>query len=239
MDLSQLDMNSLIAQTEAFSWEDPSSQLETLLSEHVPADHLPLVGHVISQKIYNNQAAYASLIKAWPFATLFSFAVLGPNLFLFKFSKQEHITKILDQTTWNVNGSLLTLQKWSPSTTLGELSLKHVPFWIQVHGLPLCNMSTKNAIAIGKGLGHLLKIEDAIGASSTFRSYLRISVEIDSLKPLKPGFSLAKPDGATSWVSLKYERLDAYYTDYGLIGINRSSAKLLKQIGSLPGTKFL
>jgi hypothetical protein len=211
-------MNSLIAQTEALSWEDLSSQLETLISEHVPADHLPLVGHVISQKNHNNQAVYAFLIKAWSFATPFSFAVLGPNLFLFKFSKQEHITKILDQTIWNVNYSFLALQKWSPFATLGELSLKHVPFWIQVHGLPLCSMSTKNAIAIGKGLGHLLKIEDASGVSSTFRSYLRILVEIDSLKPLKLGFSLARPNGATFLVSLKYERLDAYCTDCGLIG---------------------
>jgi hypothetical protein len=79
-------------------------------------------------------------------------------------------------------------------------------------------MSTKNAIAIGKGLGHLLKIEDASGVSSTFRSYLRILVKIDSLKPLKLGFSLARPNGATSLVSLKYERLDAYCTDCGLIG---------------------
>jgi hypothetical protein len=51
MDLSQLDMNSLIAQIEAFSWEDPASQLETLLSEHVPADHLPLVGRDISKNL--------------------------------------------------------------------------------------------------------------------------------------------------------------------------------------------
>ena len=110
MDLAQLDMNSLIAQTEALSWEDPYSQLETLLSKHVLADHLPLVRHVISQKIHNNQAVYASLFKAWSFATPFSFTVLGPKFFLFKFSKWAHITKILHQTTWNVNGSLLALQ---------------------------------------------------------------------------------------------------------------------------------
>ena len=199
--------------------------METLHLEHVPADHVPLVGHVISQKIHNNQAVYSSLTKAWPFVIIFSFAVLGPNLFLLKFSKQKHITKILDQTTWNVNGSFLALQKWSPDATLGELSLKNVPFWIQIHGFPLCNMSSKNAIAIGKGLGNLLRVEDASEASTTFRSYLRILVEIDSLKPVKPGFPLARPDGASSWVSLKYERLGAYCTNYGLIGHKQVSCQ--------------
>jgi hypothetical protein len=99
MDLSQLDMNSHIAQTEALSWEDPSSLLETLHSEHVPADHLPLIGHVISQKIHNNQAVYASLIKAWPFATPFSIAILGPNLSCSNFpnrsTSQRSLIKLL------------------------------------------------------------------------------------------------------------------------------------------------
>jgi hypothetical protein len=90
----------------------------------------------------------------------FSFAVLGPNLFLFKFSKQEHLSRILDQITWNVNGYLPALQKWPPTATLGELSLKVVPFWSQVHGLPLCNLSTRNAATIGKGLGNLLRVDD-------------------------------------------------------------------------------
>lgn len=99
----------------------------------------------------------AALIRAWSFANPFSFGVLCPNTYLFKFSKQEHINRILKQITRNVNGSLLAIQKWFLTATSGELSLKFVPFWIQVHGLPLQNMTIKNAIAIGKCLGNLLK----------------------------------------------------------------------------------
>jgi hypothetical protein len=55
---------------------------------------LPLIGHIISQKTHNNQSVNAALIKAWDFAVPFSFAVLGPNKFLFKFSKQARIDKI-------------------------------------------------------------------------------------------------------------------------------------------------
>jgi hypothetical protein len=109
MDPYLTDLEALIAQTEALSWEDPSSQLDTLAPNMITKEALPLVGHIISQKILNNQTVCATLTKSWSFAVPFSFifAALGPSLYLFKFSKLKHITRILDQVTWNVNGSLL------------------------------------------------------------------------------------------------------------------------------------
>ena len=48
MDPSQVDLEVLIAQTEALSWEDASSQLETLTPAMAFEEALPLVGHIIS-----------------------------------------------------------------------------------------------------------------------------------------------------------------------------------------------
>ena len=50
MDAATQDIVSLIAQTAVLTWEDPSSQLETLPQELVKSDLLPLVGQIISQK---------------------------------------------------------------------------------------------------------------------------------------------------------------------------------------------
>jgi hypothetical protein len=82
-----MDMESLIAQTEALSWDDPSSQIESL-TDTTPSDIcLPIVGLINSQKTHNNQFVLATLTKAWEFAVPLSFIVLGPNKFLFKLSK--------------------------------------------------------------------------------------------------------------------------------------------------------
>jgi hypothetical protein len=212
-----MDIAALIAQTEALSWDDPSKQIETV-STNTSGASLPLVGQLISQKTNNNQTVHAALDKAWVFALPFSFAVIGPNRFLFKFSKQEHLDRILNQTAWNVNGYLLSLQTWSPQATLGELSFKLSPFWVQVHGFPLANITIRNAAAIGKALGPLLQVEDCSGAQTTFRSYLRIKVKINVYEPLKPGFYLNCGEGEPLWISLKYERLDIYCTTCGRIG---------------------
>ena len=75
-----------------------------------------------------------------------------------------------------------------------------------------------NAIAIGKGMGNLIKVDDAAKARSTFRSYLRLLVEIDMHAPLKPGFLFHRGNGESAWISLKYERLDKYCTNCGRNG---------------------
>jgi hypothetical protein len=66
-------------------------------------------------------------------------------------------------------------------------------------------------------------VEENRGSTAIFRSFLRLLVSIDVSKPLNPGFSFTRTDGSSSWVSLKYERLDIYYSDCGLIGHKQPS----------------
>jgi hypothetical protein len=46
---------------------------------------------------------------------------------------------------------------------------------------------------------------------------------------LNLGFFLSKNEGSSSWVNLKYERLDIYCTDYGKIGHNQTSCLALQE----------
>jgi hypothetical protein len=46
-------------------------------------------------------------------------------------------------------------------------------------------MTTKTVISIGKALGNLIKVEDSSSDKLTFRSFLRMLVEIDVSIPLK------------------------------------------------------
>jgi hypothetical protein len=84
-------------------------------------------------------------------------------------------------------------------------------------------MTTHIAITIGKGLGQLVKVDNISGEKQTFRSYLRLLVEIEVPKPLKPGFSFRREGGKPLWVFLKYERLDIYCSDCGRIGHKKNS----------------
>jgi hypothetical protein len=113
---------------------------------------------------------------------------------------------------------LITLQLWHPQATLGDLLFNKAPFRIQVHGLPLINMTTKIAISIGKGLGNLIKVDVLSGVKTTFKSFLRLLVEIEMDNPLKLGFSFCRDGGDPLWIFLKCERLDIYCSSCGRIG---------------------
>ena len=141
LNFPNMDIESLISRTEAFSWENPSTQMETTPKQASSNECLLLIGLLISQKTNNNQFVQADLNKAWDFAVLFSFAEIGPNKFLFIFSKQDQLDRILKQTTWNVNGFLLSFQLWSPLITMGDISNNMSAFWIQIHGFPLANLT--------------------------------------------------------------------------------------------------
>ena len=101
---------------------------------------------------------------------------------------------------------------------MNELCFNKSPFWIQIHGLPLLNMSMKNAIAIGKGLSALIKVDEESGRKKIYRNYLRLLLEIDITQPLKVGFSLRREEDKSLWIYLKYERLDIYCVSCGRIG---------------------
>jgi hypothetical protein len=79
----------LISQTKALSWENPSTQIETTPKQPPSNECLPLIGLLISQKTNNNQSIQVALNKAWDFAGPFSFTAIGPNKFLFRFSRQD------------------------------------------------------------------------------------------------------------------------------------------------------
>jgi hypothetical protein len=91
-------------------------------------------------------------------------------------------------------------------------------FWIQVPSLPLQNMTAINAIKIGETLGPLLEVENGEVPGIICRHHLRIKVEIDTSKPLVPGFHFPRVGRDPIWVRFLYERLANYHILYGLIG---------------------
>jgi hypothetical protein len=145
MDISQLALQAPIDETKALGWDNPE-QLEVL--DEVPPNQeaFAIVGKLLTLKPIHPQLLCATMALVWNFASPLAIEMLAQNKFLFTVPLQSHIDHIMNQGPWNIRGSLLLLQPWSSNLTLEEIELHICPFLVQLHGFPMQNTMTQNAI---------------------------------------------------------------------------------------------
>jgi hypothetical protein len=162
--------------------------------------------------------------------------VMAPNKYLFTVPQESHYQSIISQGPWNVRGSLLLLQPWSPNLAIDEVKLQFCAFWIQVHKLPLLYMTTQNAIKLGKGIGRILELDNNNSSGLICHQFLRFKIEINTSKPLASRFYVPCAGEESRWIAFKYERLDEYCTGCGLIGHNNRVCPTPQQL--IPPDKY-
>jgi hypothetical protein len=156
---SQVDLQALIDETEALGWDKPD-QLDALVDAPPNQEAFAFVGKALSLKPLHTQLVRATLTAVWSFAAPLAMEVISPNKYLFAVPQQKHVDRIFQQGPWNIRGTLLLLQAWSPELTIDEIEPCLCSFWVQVHGLPHQSMTLRNAIKIGKAIGSLLDVEN-------------------------------------------------------------------------------
>nr|KYP45091.1 hypothetical protein KK1_033373 [Cajanus cajan] len=125
--------------------------------------------------------------------------------------------RILKGGPWSFDCHLLILSTIKKGNILSQVPLYTVPFWVQVHLLPVGFMSLIVGQSIANYIGEFLDY-DVKNSSDLWRSFMRIRVLIDVKKPLKKAKRIKKPDGEATVVFFKYERLGTYYFFCGLLG---------------------
>jgi hypothetical protein len=214
---SPFDIQALIEETEALGWDNPV-QLEPYDGNSATREGFAFLGKLLALKPPSTHQVRQTLSSVWSFAAPLSLEVLSSSKFLFTVPHEDLFNRIMNQGPWNIRGSLLLLQPWSPSLSINEVPLIFCSFWIQVHNLPHHFMTIKNAIGIGKGIGRFIELDNSTSGSLISRQYLRFKVDVNTSKPLAPGFYITRPDMKPLWIAFKYERLDEYCVACGLIG---------------------
>ncbi|KAF5453439.1 hypothetical protein F2P56_028341 [Juglans regia] len=135
-----MDIESLISQTEALSWQDlnfePTPETARTISDSM------LLERLVADRPLNKFVVHSSIMELHPKIPHRRF---GSQYVSIHFSLSSGQTQVLNQAPWNFKGHLLIIKPWSPGSTLQEISLRHSIFNIQIHGLPLDHMTLKNA----------------------------------------------------------------------------------------------
>lgn len=78
-----------------------------------------------------------NLKAMWGTATMMETTLPGENLYLFSFVDEATRDRIYDKQPWNYRGSVILLDGPHDHGSPSEFMQQHVPFWAQIHGLPL------------------------------------------------------------------------------------------------------
>lgn len=122
-------------------------------------------------------------------------------------------------------GHLLSLQYWIPEVAVYEIEFSVVPFWVQLHGLPLGTMTTKNAVKLMEQLGEIVEVENPLIDGQLLRSFMRVRVQLDITQPLVTGCWVPRKDLPKVWIVFKYEKLMDVCFKCGVIGHEQKYCK--------------
>lgn len=112
---------------------------------------------------------------------------------------------------------LLALRWWEKGMTVRSVTFVKLPFWVQVWGLPFDLINEEAGSDIGRSIGELVEVDCKAFKSDQSR-FLRIRVEVPLNKPLKRGGPVISPEGETTRVAFRYERLVGWCFNCGCIG---------------------
>ncbi|KAL4335056.1 hypothetical protein GQ457_07G000060 [Hibiscus cannabinus] len=194
-------------------------EIEALGLEPVQGEERWVVGKLVSPRIVDGPLLIRIYFSVWKNQPLEEATSLGPNMFLFKFKKDEDRDFVLGRCPWTFDGELLALKPFDKLLSPKDYDFHPLPIWMRIYDVPLGFMSSKVGEAVGNKFGKCIAtdLRDEKGCSG---EYLRVRVEIDSSRPLKRCTVLGKnaKTGQPRVCMVKYERLPRFCFYCGIIG---------------------
>ena len=115
------------------------------------------------------------------------------------------VDKILKSQPWSFDKHLILMQRYSGDVPITKLVFEKVPFWLQVHDLPISFMTREMVENLCEVVGEIQKTDGAMDEDGG--SFFRVRMVVDITLPLCRGRVITLPNGNKSWVQFKYERL--------------------------------
>ncbi|XP_050290445.1 uncharacterized protein LOC126728703 [Quercus robur] len=187
---------------------------------------LSLVGKFLTKKPINLRAAKNLLRSMWKMGDDLKIVEVGDGLLQFKFTLESQLLWVRNNGPWCFDNHMLAVKRWEKGMTSRSVTFTHLPFWVQVWGLPFDLMTEEAGHDIGRGLGKVIEVDSKAFKADQAR-FLRIRAEIPLDKPLRRGGPVVSPEGDEVRVAFRYERLVGWCFACGRIGHDQKECSMV------------
>ncbi|BFG29953.1 hypothetical protein CerSpe_162270 [Prunus speciosa] len=176
-----------------------------------------LVAEVLTSKAVYSDGFVGVFDKLWYGGDGVSIKEIDERRFLIRFASKRDMLRVLDMEPWSYKEHLVLLSEIQPGKDVREVGASMASFWVQMHGVPLLNMTTVVAKKIGAVLGQVLDVDHTEGDECIGR-FLRVRIRVDVRQPLMRGTFVEFPEEGAIWVDFRYEFLPEYCFLCGCLG---------------------
>ncbi|BFG18210.1 hypothetical protein CerSpe_235020 [Prunus speciosa] len=178
---------------------------------------LSLAARVLTSKTVSKEGFVSVFSRLWRGTAGVSIKEFGDGRFLIRFGNLKDKLRVLDMEPWTFREYLVVLAEVKPGMDARRVDLGQATFWVQLHGIPLMNMTTMVARKIGSLMGQVVEVDHAEGDECIGR-FLRVRIRIPVDQPLMRGAFVAFPDEGSIWINFRYEYLPEYCFICGCLG---------------------
>lgn len=118
-----------------------------------------LVGCVLSTGPIAREAFLNMIKDVWKTKAPFEVEVIGGNKFVFHFFSSVDKRRVFSGNPWCFQHKLLVLEEPTGVGDYSKMSFSKVPFWVQLHNIPIFCMSKTVGFVLGNMIGNVQEIE--------------------------------------------------------------------------------
>lgn len=133
-----------------------------------------------------------------------TFLKVEKNTLLINFTSSVDQQRVPKGGPWSFEGVAILLQKWEPGMIGEDFECKTINIWVQLQRLPYELRSFHKAKSLAELAGKIKHTEEETQMGGEF---VRFRIELDTTKPILPGFFLQRLGRKHTWISLKYVKL--------------------------------
>nr|POE98201.1 uncharacterized protein CFP56_72581 [Quercus suber] len=169
-----------------------------------------LAGKFFTKRVLNVEAVARTFKPLWRPVGELKIRDSWDNVLVFEFEDVMDLERVLEYEPWSYDKSLIAFQRVFDVEQIPHLVYNQVTFWVQLHNIPLKNLSHESSEAIARAIGTVIQVADPEDDDAG-GEFLRARIVMDITKPL-PRVSKLKSGGKQiGLVGLKYERLLNFY----------------------------
>ncbi|KAL5570870.1 hypothetical protein UlMin_020467 [Ulmus minor] len=142
-----------------------------------------LVGCVLSTGPIARDAFIHMIKGVWKTKERFDVEAIGSNKFVFHFLSTTDRRRVLLGGPWCYQNKLLVLEEPAGVGDYSKMSFSQVPFWVQLHNIPVFCMSKAVGLILGNMVGRVQEVE-CNQDELCLGTFIRVRVIIDISKPL-------------------------------------------------------